>query len=117
MFWMFHTCLALMVRVGTVSRDPWACSAVQAFIGYKVKAHQQCAEQHGLSQACAERSPPAAVGSSAFSENSPWAQETLEWPGHLFLCFGPKPLYLWGHYNSMTSGPHLSAVKIPIPLI
>ena len=35
MFWVFYTCLALMVRAGTVSCGPCACSAVQVFIGYK----------------------------------------------------------------------------------
>lgn len=80
------------------------------------KAHQQCAEQHRASARPAQRGLLLLPWAhQPFHKTPHGARETLEWPGHLFLCFGPKPLYVWGHYNSMTSGPHLSAVRIPIP--
>lgn len=96
MFWVLYTCLALMVRAGTVSHGPWACSTVQVFIGYKVQGSPtMCWKQHRAFPACAERSLPVALGSSAFHKTLHCAQETLEWPGHLFLCLAPS-LYFRG---------------------
>ena len=97
MFWVFYTCLALMVRAGTVSHGPWACSTVQVFIGYKVQGSPtMCWATQGLSQACAERSLPVALGSSAFSWNSAWCSGDPGMAWALVLVFWPQASPLVG---------------------
>ena len=94
---------------------PGPAAQCKCSLDTRCKAHQQCAEQHRAFPRPVQRGLFLLLWAhQPFHETPYGAQETLEWPGHLFLCFGPKPLHLWGHYNS-TSGPHLSAVRIPIP--